>query len=173
MDSTDTQIYCHISKHCSKIISYTLQAAVFFILLAILLFVASGFLAHDVKILKDTTACKKFELFKLDSRCEQLITGTVSFFFEIFFSVKVSRHIFKQISRSLLDILTFRTVNFKNKLVLNCSFTLTFSLSNYDSFGDQCSVVMATLAYKSHSSIMLRRQKRSTVTPNFIMPNSF
>ena len=35
-----------------------------------------------------------------------------------------------------------------DKSVLNCSCILTYFLSNYGSFDDQCSIAMATLAYE-------------------------
>ena len=71
----------------------------------------------------------------------------------------------------LLDIFNLCTVGLDlNRLVLNSLCILTFGLSNFNSFGDQSFVAMATIAYEFHSQrcIMLRRSKRSTaVTPIF------
>ena len=46
-----------------------------------------------------------------------------------------------------LTLLIFALLNL-NKSILNFSCILTYFLSNYGSFDDQCSVAMATLAYE-------------------------
>ena len=70
-----------------------------------------------------------------------------------FLYVKVARYSFKTLSCSLLDMFFFVLLNL-NKFVLNYSCILTFGLSNYNSFGDQCFVAMATVSYEIHSKMM-------------------
>ena len=55
----------------------------------------------------------------------------------------------------LLDIFNLFTVGLDlNRLVLNSLCILTFGLSNFNSFGDQSFVAMATIAYEFHSQMM-------------------
>ena len=64
---------------------------------------------------------------------------------KIVFQLRWLDTVFKKLSYSLLNTFNFCTVNL-NKSVLNFSCILTYFLSNYGSFDDQCSVAMATLA---------------------------
>ncbi|CAB4010327.1 ---NA--- [Paramuricea clavata] len=63
------------------VFNWAMTAALIFILLAILVIVASGLLADTVKYYKDNGVCKALEFFEKDSRCKQLTAGTVCGFF--------------------------------------------------------------------------------------------
>ena len=95
--------------------------------------------------------------------------------------------VFKKLSYSLLDTFNFCAVkeNFFNKtfiayfcfeilksrsilkVLLYCSCILSYFLSNYGSFDNQCSVAIATLAYEIYSETRYFATKRMTVTPIF------
>ena len=61
--------------------------------------------------------------------------------------------VLNKLSCSLLDILIFRTVNFKKACV---ELFMYFSIWSFKlgSFGDQCYVAMATLACEIHSKMI-------------------
>ena len=63
--------------------------------------------------------------------------------------------VLNKLSCSLLDILIFRTVNFKQAWV---ELFMYFSICSFKlaSFGDQCHVAMATLACEIHSKMIYR-----------------